>query len=70
MHESIFDALEDEAKDEVRQLSAELGWSLEHTAQEYLRAGQSLAIQLQMERMKRPAQVLSLVGHKKALDVG
>jgi hypothetical protein len=70
MHESIFDALEDGAKEEVRQLAAELGWDLERTSQEYIRAGQSLAIQLQMERMKHPATVLSLVDHKKGLEKG
>lgn len=67
MHESLFDALELQAQEEVRQLSVELGWDLERTAQEYLRAGQSLALQLQMKRMKDPAPVLSLVEHKKGL---
>lgn len=70
MLESIFDALEDGAKEEVRKLSDELGWSLEQTAQEYLRAGQSLAIQLQMERMRQPPTVLYLADHKKSLKKG
>ncbi|MEV1657145.1 hypothetical protein ABZR11_28305 [Pseudomonas aeruginosa] len=70
MRESIFDALEQGAKDEVVRLSAELGWDLERTAHEYLKAGQRLSTWLQMERMKNPAPVLSLVEHKKGLDRG
>lgn len=70
MHESIFDALEEGAKEEVRQLSAELGWSLDKTAQEYLEAGRTLALQRQLEQMKRSSPVVHLTDHKKALDRG
>lgn len=70
MHESIFDALEDGAKEEVRQLSAELGWSLEKTAQEYLEAGRTLALQRQMEQMKNSGHVIHLAEHKKSLEKG
>lgn len=68
MPERTFDLLEEGAQDEVRQLSVELGWSLERAAKEYLQAGRSLAIQAQMEQMKRKAPLLSLVEHKKGLD--
>lgn len=70
MHESVFDALEDEAKEEVRQLSAELGWSLEKTAQEYLEAGRTLALQRQLSQMKKSSPVAYLTDHKKGLDRG
>lgn len=68
MPERTFDLLEEGAQAEVRQLSVELGWSLEHATKEYLRAGRSLAIQAQMEQMKRKAPLLSLVEHKKGLE--
>lgn len=70
MHESVFDALEDGAKEEVRRLSAELGWSLETTAQEYLEAGRTLALQRQLVQMKSSGPVVHLAEHKKALEVG
>ncbi len=68
MPERTFDLLEEGAQEEVRQLSVELGWSLEHATNEYLSAGRSLAIQAQMEQMKRKAPLLSLVEHKKGLE--
>lgn len=64
MPERTFDLLEEGAQDEVRQLSVELGWSLERATREYLQAGRSLAIQAQMEQMKRKAPVIHLVKHK------
>jgi hypothetical protein len=70
MHEMTFDALEEGAKEEVRQLSAELGWSLEKTAQEYLEAGRTLALQRQLEQMKRSSPVIHLTEHKKGLERG
>lgn len=70
MPERTFDFLEEGAQDEVRQLSVELGWSLEYATKEYLKAGRSLAIQAQMEQMKRKAPLLSLVEHKKGLERG
>ena len=70
MHESIFDALEKGAQEEVRQLSAELGWSLDKTAQQYLEAGRTLALRRQLEQMKRSAPVVSLTEHKKGLERG
>ncbi len=68
MPERTFDYLEEGAREEVRQLSVELGWTLEYATKEYLRAGRSLAIQAQMEQMKRKAPLLSLVEHKKGLE--
>lgn len=68
MPERTFDMLEKGAQEEVRQLSAELGWSLEHATSEYLAAGRSLAFQSQLEQMKRKAPLLSLVEHKKGLE--
>ena len=68
MPERTFDMLEKGAQDEVRQLSAELGWSLEYATHEYLEAGRSLAFQAQLEQMKRKAPLLSLVEHKKGLE--
>lgn len=70
MHESIFDALEKGAQEEVRQLSAKLGWSLDKTAQQYLEAGRTLAVRRQLEQMKRSAPVVSLTEHKKGLERG
>ena len=70
MHESIFDALEEGAQEEVRQLSVDLGWSLEKTAQEYLEAGRTLALQRQLAQMKNSAPVVHLAEHKKSLEKG
>lgn len=68
MPERTFDMLEEGAQDEVRQISVELGWTLERATKEYLQAGRSLAIQAQMDQMRRKAPVIHLVEHKKALD--
>ncbi|BFO03381.1 hypothetical protein KNHN1_17590 [Pseudomonas guariconensis] len=68
MPESTFDLLPLEVKDEVRELAADLGWSLERTADEYLEMCRSLAVQAQLKQMRRKAPVLELVGHKKGLD--
>lgn len=68
MPESTFDLLEKGAQEEVRQLSAELGWSLEYAANQYLEAGRSLAVQAQLRQMRHTATLLSLVDHKKGLE--
>ncbi len=68
MPETTFNLLEKGAQEEVRQLSAELGWSLEYAAKQYLEAGRSLAVQAQLKQMKRTAPLLSLAEHKKGLE--
>lgn len=70
MHERSFDALEEGAKEEVRQLSAELGWSLEETTRQYLEAGRTLALRRQLEQMKNSSPVARLTEHKKGLERG
>lgn len=70
MHERSFDALEEGAKEEVRQLSAELGWSLEETTRQYLEAGRTLALRRQLEQMKNSSPVVHLTEHKKGLERG
>lgn len=67
MPETTFNSMEKGAQEEVRQLSAELGWSLEYAANRYLEAGRSLAVQAQLRQMKRTAPLLSLADHKKGL---
>ncbi|MCU7216612.1 hypothetical protein J2Y39_004463 [Pseudomonas sp. 2957] len=68
MPETTFEMLPLEVQEEVRQLSVDLGWSLERAADEYLEMGRSLALQAQLKQVRRKAPVLSLVGHKKGLD--
>lgn len=68
MPDTAFNLMEKGAQEEVRQLSAELGWSLEDTANHYLEAGRSLAVQEQLRQMRHKAPLLSLVSHKKGLD--
>lgn len=69
MPETTFELLPIEVKAEVRQLAADLGWSLERSTDEYLEMSRSLAVQEQLRQMRYKAPVLGLVGHKKGLDV-
>lgn len=68
MPDTTFNSMEKGAQEEVRQLSAELGWSLEYTANHYLEIGRSLAVQAQLKQMRHTAPLLSLVDHKKGLE--
>jgi hypothetical protein len=68
MPEIVFDDLDEGAQIEIRQLSVDFKWSLEYAVRRYIEAGESLAIQRQLELMRRPPARLALVDHKKALD--
>ncbi|MCD5994178.1 hypothetical protein KDX38_10885 [Pseudomonas sp. CDFA 602] len=73
MLENYFDCLDVKAQEEVRQLAADLGWSLQKAAQEYLKVAKSLAVVSSVERMNRKAPVLNIAGErppKKGLDSG
>jgi hypothetical protein len=70
MPEIVFDELDEGAQIEIRQLAADFNWTLEYAVRRYIEAGESLAIQRQLELMRKPPARLALVDHKKALDRG
>ncbi|MDG6423750.1 MULTISPECIES: hypothetical protein [Pseudomonas syringae group] len=68
MPEIVFGDLDEGAQEEIRQLANDFEWTLEYAVRRYIEAGESLAIQRQLELMRRPPARLALVDHKKALD--
>jgi len=70
MPEIVFDDLDEGAQAEIRDLASEFNWTLEYTVRRYIDAGESLAIQRQLELMRKPPARLVLLDHKKALDRG
>lgn len=68
MPEIVFDDLDEGAQIEIRELASDFNWTLEYAVRRYIEAGESMAIQRQLELMRRPPARLALIEHKKALQ--